>query len=153
MYLISEGVAFIMVGAVGLIMSTTTTDIGQGLMRAVREEGDKTRALNRELFRDFMEALLREGRQTRAMIGDVGKQIGDVGKQIGDVGKQIGELSRKIDERDARMEKRLDRMTSAIEAVSNDIKATSDDNREFFKQMLEAQNRILEKMSHTHSEK
>lgn len=40
-------------------------------MRAVREEGDKTRALNKEMFRDFMEAPLREGRQTRSMIGDM----------------------------------------------------------------------------------
>ena len=40
-------------------------------MRAVREEGDKTRALNKEMFRDFMGAPLREGRQTRSMIGDM----------------------------------------------------------------------------------
>ena len=36
-------------------------------------------------------------------------------------------------------------MTVTVESTSDEIKATSDDNREFFKQMLEAQNRILER--------
>ena len=158
LHLISEGAAFIMVGIVGLIMSTTTTDIGQSLMLAVREEGKTTRAVNRKLVKHMVKVLdntvREEGRQTRAAIEEIGRQA---------------------EERDARMEKRLDRMSSAVEAVSNDIKAVSndikavsndikavsndikavsndikavsDDNREFFRQMLEAQNRILEKVS------
>ena len=126
MHLISEGVAFIMVGVVGLIMSMTTTDIGQGLMHAVREEGDKTRSQFKVIVADFMEAVREDGRQTRAL----------------------------IEERDMRMEKRMDRMSGAIEAMSGEIKAMSGeikamsgDNREFFRQMLVTQNRILEKMS------
>ena len=151
LHLISEGVALILVGIVGLIMSTTTTDIGQSLMLAVREEGKTTRAVNRKLVKYMVKVLdntvREEGRQTRAAIEEIGRQA---------------------EERDARMEKRLDRMSSAVEAVSNDIKAVSndikavsndikavsndikavsDDNREFFRQMLESQNRILEKVS------
>ena len=144
LHLISEGVALILVGIVGLIMSTTTTDIGQSLMLAVREEGKTTRAVNRKLVKHMVKVLdntvREEGRQTRAAIEEIGRQA---------------------EERDARMEKRLDRMSSAVEAVSNDIKAVSNDikavsndikavsndNREFFRQMLEAQNRILEKVS------
>ena len=45
------------------------------------------------------------------------------------------------------MENRLDRMSAAVESMSNDVKAMSKDNREFFRQMLEAQNRILEKVA------
>ena len=137
LHLISEGIALILVGIVGLIMSTTTTDIGQSLMLAVREEGKTTRAVNRKLVKYMVKVLdntvREEGRQTRAAIEEIGRQA---------------------EERDVRMEKRLDRMSSAVEAVSNDIKAVSDDikavsddNREFFRQMLEAQNRILEKVS------
>ena len=136
-HLISEGAAFIMVGMVGLIMSTTTTDIGQSLMLAVREEGKTTRIVNRKLVRHMGKVLVRavgeEGRQTRAAIEEIGKRA---------------------EERDIRMEKRLDRMSAAVEAMSSDVKAMSSDvkamssdNREFFRQMLEAQNRILEKVS------
>ena len=130
---ISEGAVFIMVDAVGLIMPTATTDIGQNILFAIREEGDKTRASQDNMFTRFIEALREEGDKTRALIAENG----------------------------ARMDERLDRMTSAIVSVSNDIKAVSNDikavsndiktmsadNRAFFRQMLEAQNRILEKVS------
>ena len=113
------------------IVYVPMTDIGQNLMRAVREEGDKTRALNRELFRECMEVLEEEGRRTRAMIKGISEQIKWISEQI--------------KERNARIDKRLDQMTVTVESTSDEIKATSDDNREFFKQMLEAQNRILER--------
>ena len=130
---ISKGAAFIRVGAVGLIMSTATTDIGQNIMFAIREEGDKTRALQNETTTRLIEVIREEGDKTRTVIAENG----------------------------ARTDERLDRMTSAvvsvsndikavsndIKAVSNDIKAMSADNRKFFRQMLEAQNRILEKSS------
>ena len=41
------------------------------------------------------------------------------------------------------MDKRLDQMTVAVESMSDEIKATWDENRELFRQMLKAQNRIL----------
>ena len=51
--LITEGVAFIAIGAVGLIMSWTTQDIGQGIKDAVREDCELTRkALSKALRED-----------------------------------------------------------------------------------------------------
>ena len=58
--------------------------------------------------------------------------------------ERMAERNRRMDERmaerDRRMDERLDRMSASVEAMSAD-------NRAFFKQMLEAQNRILEKDS------
>ena len=134
---VRRSVAFIMAGAAGLNVFTPATDIGRSLMLAVREEGRKTRASNerlvRHMVRVFVKVTREEGRQTRAAIGELGNQIGELGRQI--------------EERDVRMDKRLDRMSAAVEAVSNDIRTMSSDNREFFRQMLAAQNRILEKAS------
>ena len=162
-HLISEGAAFIMVGMVGLIMSTTTTDIGQSLMLAVREEGKTTRIVNRKLVRHMGKVLVRavgeEGRQTRAANRKHVRHMGKVlVRAVGEEGRQtraaIEEIGKRAEERDIRMEKRLDRMSAAVEAMSSDVKAMSSDvkamssdNREFFRQMLEAQNRILEKVS------
>ena len=131
--LVSEGAAFIMVGCVGLIMSFTTMDIAGSLKDVAREEGSMTR----DVIREGLEGL---------------------GKQIG---LQIDALGRRMEERDKRMEERLGQMSAGIEsissdikaissdikAISSDIKAMSEDNRAFFKQMLEAQNLILKKVS------
>ena len=38
-------------------------------------------------------------------------------------------------------------MSASIETISADIKTMSEDNRTFFKQMLDAQNTILRKVS------
>ena len=142
--LVSEGAAFIMVGCVGLIMSFTTMDIAGSLKDVAREEGSMTR----DIIREGLEGL--------------GKQIG---LQIDALGRRMEE---RMEERDKRMEKRLGQMSASIEsmssdikavssdikavssdikAVSSDIKAMSEDNRAFFKQMLEAQNLILKKVS------
>ena len=43
--IILQGISFILVGFVGLIMSSTTMDIGQSLKEAIREEGAETRAV------------------------------------------------------------------------------------------------------------
>ena len=45
------------------------------------------------------------------------------------------------------MEERLGQMSASIESVSADIRSMSEDNRAFFKQMLDAQNIILKKVS------
>ena len=47
--LFSHGIAFITVGMVCFILSLTTTDIGQSLKDAIREEGAETRAVIVEL--------------------------------------------------------------------------------------------------------
>ena len=119
--------AFIMVGCVGLIMSLTTVDIGKSLRDATHEEGEMTRATMRE-------AIHEEGEMTRATMREA---ISALGEQLG---SQIAALGERMAERDRRMDERLDRMSASIEAMSAD-------NRAFFKQMLEAQSRILEKVS------
>ena len=67
--LITEGAAFIAIGVVGLIMSWTTQDIGQGIKDAVREDGELTRKALREdgeLTRKALrEALREDGELTR----------------------------------------------------------------------------------------
>ena len=192
LHLISEGVAFIMVGAVGLIMSSTTTDIGQNIMFAIREEGDKTRASQSEANTRIIEAIREDGDKTRASQSEANTRIIEAIREDGDktrasqseantriieaireegdktrasqsetitrfmeaIREDGGKTRTLIAENGERLDGRLDRMTSAIvsvsndiKAVSNDIKAMSADNREFFRQMLEAQNRILEKVS------
>ena len=47
---------FTMVGGVGIITSLTTIDIGQSLQKAVREEGNKTRAALRDAFKPWASA-------------------------------------------------------------------------------------------------
>ena len=142
--LINQAAAFIMVGGVGLIMSLTTTDIGKSLRGAIREEGKhrrkehrqtlkehrKTRQAIHELGEGIMNAIHEEGRQTRESIDALGRQTRE----------SIDALGQRMEERDARMDKRLDRMSATIETMSRD-------NRDFFRQMLEAQNRILERPS------
>ena len=89
-------------------MSLTTTDIGQSLKDAIREEGA----------------------ETRAVIVDLGERMD----------ARLAAMDERMEERDKRMEERLERMSTSIETISRDNKA-------FFKQMLDTQNRILEKMS------
>ena len=128
--LVSEGAAFIMVGCVGLIMSFTTMDIAGSLKDVAREEGSMTRDIIRE-----------EGSMTRDIIRE---GLEGLGKQIG---LQIDALGRRMEERDKRIEERLGQMSAGIESISSDIKAMSEDNKAFFRQMLEAQNLILKKVS------
>ena len=142
--LVAEGAAFIMVGCVGLIMSLTTVDIGKNLRDATHEEGEMTRATMREAISALGEQL--------------GSQIAALGERMDERDRRMDE---RMDERDRRMDERLDRMSASVEAMSADVKAMSADvkamsadvkamsadNRAFFRQMLEAQNRILEKVS------
>ena len=55
--LITEGTAFMAMGAVGLIMSWTTQGIGQSIKDAVREDGELTRTALREGLRELVEAV------------------------------------------------------------------------------------------------
>ena len=66
-HLISEGVAFIIIGLVGLLMSWTTFEIGLGIKEVVREEGEKTRevldtlAKSQETMGEGIKEAVREG--------------------------------------------------------------------------------------------
>ena len=98
--LVTEGVAFIAIGAVGLIMSWTTQDIGQGIKDAVREDGELTR-----------------------------KELRIMAEAVREVGAGV------------------ERVGAGVERVGAGVEAMSKDNREFFRQMLESQNRIQETQS------
>ena len=89
--LVTEGVVFIVIGIVGLIMSWTTHDVGQGVRDAVVEDGDKTR-----------------------------DRLDDVVAAI-------------------------DRVGASVEKVGASVDAMSKDNKDFFRQMLERQDAILER--------
>ena len=130
---LSHGIAFILVGGAGLIMSLTSMDIGEGLKDAVREDGAQTRAAITKLGK------LMKKRDKRVV------------NQLVAMNNRMEERDKRAEERDKlvvnqlvamnnRMEERLERMSTALENISKD-------NQAFFKQMLEAQNRILEKVS------
>ena len=90
--------------------------------------------MTREIIRE-------EGTMTREIIRE---GLDGLGRQIG---LQIDALGGRMEERDKRMEERLGRMGASIESMSADIESMSEDNRAFFRQMLEAQNLILKKVS------
>ena len=146
--LVSEGAAFIMVGCVGLIMSFTTMDIAGSLKDVAREEGNMTRDIIREEGNMTRDIIREEGNMTRDIIREgldgLGKQIG---LQIDALGRRMEERDKRMEERDKRMEERLGQMSAGIESISSDIKTMSEDNKAFFRQMLEAQNLILKKVS------
>ena len=54
---VAEGIAFILVGLAGLLMSWTTFDIGAGIKEVVREVGRENREAVREVGRENREAL------------------------------------------------------------------------------------------------
>ena len=93
--LVSEAAAFIMVGGVGLIMSLTSMDIGQSLKEAVREEGDKT----------------------RAVLETMGKRMEERDKRIEE---RLEGIDKRMEERDKRIEESLDRMSTAIETLARE---------------------------------
>ena len=158
--LVGEGAAFIMVGCVGLVMSLTTVDIGKSLRDATHEEGEMTRATIREATHEegemtratIREAMTALGEQLGSQINALGEQLGSQINALGEqLGSQINALGERMDERDRRMDERMDerdrRMDERLDRMSASIEAMSADNRAFFRQMLEAQNRILEKVS------
>ena len=79
--LVTEGVAFIAIGAVGLIMSWTTQDIGQGIKDSVHDDG----------------ALTREGlREVTAAVRAVGVTMEQVGASVEAMAKDNREFFRKM---------------------------------------------------------
>ena len=79
--LVSEGVAFIAIGAVGLIMSWTTQDIGQGIKDSVHDDGELTRAGLREVT---------------AAIKEVGASVEKVGASVEAMAKDNREFFKKM---------------------------------------------------------
>lgn len=73
-HLISEGVAFIIIGLVGLLMSWTTFEIGLGIKEVVREVGRE----NREAGRENREAL---AKSVEAMGEGIKEAVREVGRE------------------------------------------------------------------------
>ena len=151
---LSHGIAFILVGGAGLIMSLTSMDIGEGLKDAVKEDGAQTRAAITELGKLMKKRDKRivnqlvamdkrmEERDKRTEERDkrIVNQLVAMDKRMEERDKRTEERDKRTEERDKRTEERLERMSTTVENISKD-------NQVFFKQMLEAQNLILKKVS------
>ena len=70
----SEGIAFIIVGLVGILMSWTTFDIGAGIKQVVREVGEQTQEAVREAAKQNQEAMREIGKQNQEAMREIGKQ-------------------------------------------------------------------------------
>ena len=82
--LIGEGIAFITIGSIGMIMSWTTFDIGNSIKDAVKEIGMQNQ--------------------------EIGRQNLEVSKQNLEVSKEISEATREISKSQEVIAKLLDRM-------------------------------------------
>ena len=84
-HLISEGVAFIIIGLVGLLMSWTTFEIGLGIKEVVREEGEKTRevldtlAKSQEALGEGIKEAVREG--IKEAVREAGRENREAGRE------------------------------------------------------------------------
>ena len=114
-------------------MSFTTVDIAGSLKDVVREEG----SLTRDVIREGLEGL---GRQIEL-------QIDALGKRMEERDKRMEERDKRMDERLGQMSASIESISASIESISADIKSMSEDNRAFFRQMLDARNIILKKVS------
>ena len=113
--LVTEGVAFMAIGAVGLIMSWTTQDVSQGIRGAIREDGDRTRAR----LDSVVEAVDRVG----ASVDAAAKRQDAAAKESRDFFKQM------LDRQDAAAKRQ--------DAAAKRQDAAAKESRDFFKQMLD----------------
>ena len=75
--LLSEGIAFIMVGLVGMVMSLTTMDIGARIKEEIREIGRQ----NAESSAGIKEAIREIGRQNAESSAGIKEAIREIGRQ------------------------------------------------------------------------
>ena len=117
--LVTEGVAFIAIGAVGLIMSWTTQDVGRGIRDAIREDGDKTRGR----LDSVVEAVDRVG----ASVEKVGENVEKVGESVEKVGESV------------------EKVAASVVAMSKDNRDFFRQMLEIQKSILDSQKSILER--------
>ena len=117
--LVTEGVAFIVIGIVGLIMSWTTHDVGQGIRDAVVEDGDKT----------------------RDRLDDVVAAIDRVGASVDAMSKDNKDFFRQMLERQDAILERQDAMGESQKAMIE----RQDAMRESQKAMMESQKAMIER--------
>ena len=73
--MIGEGIAFIIAGFVGLIMSFLTADVASGIKDTIRKDGEMTR-------KTLTEAIRKDGEMTRKTLKDDGEMTRVVLKEI-----------------------------------------------------------------------
>ena len=119
-HLISEGVAFIIIGLVGLLMSWTTFEIGLGIKEVVREEGEKTRevldtlAKSQEALGEGIKEAVREG--IKEAVRESGRENREAGRENREMLASITKSLERISASQDRLEARYDKMSESENA-------------------------------------
>ena len=90
--LLTEGIAFIMIGFVGMLMSFTTMDIGASIKEAIREVGRQ----NAESSANIMESIREVGRQNAESSANIKEIALGIKNAVSDAGRQNAESSANI---------------------------------------------------------
>ena len=90
--LLTEGIAFIMIGFVGMLMSFTTMDIGASIKEAIREVGRQ----NAESSASIMESIREVGRQNAESSANIKEIALGIKNAVSDAGRQNAESSASI---------------------------------------------------------
>ena len=99
-YLVAEGIAFMLVGVAGLIMSWTTFDIGAGIKEVVREVGRENREAMDSLAASqkdmaasmdrMAEAQMESQKETRELVGRIADSQDSIAKLLERLVKNSG---------------------------------------------------------------
>ena len=129
--LVGEGLAFILIGIVGMVMSLTTQDVAQGIKDAISEDGDKTREV------------------IGGLRGDIGGLRGDIGGLRGDIGKMLEKQDQMLETQNRLLEKQ-DQMLETQNRLLEKQDQTGDallKMGETLGRLVVTQNRLLEKLA------
>ena len=102
--LLTEGIAFIMIGFVGMLMSFTTMDIGASIKEAIREVGRQnaeSSANIKEIALGIKNAVSDVGRQNAESSANIMESIREVGRQNAESSANIMESIREIGRQNA----------------------------------------------------
>ena len=122
---VAEGIAFMLVGLAGLLMSWTTFDIGAGIKEVVREVGRENREAVREVGRENREAVREVGRESREALDRTLDRILEAQREsqketrelIAESQKETRELIGKMSESQDRISKSQDSIARLLERV------------------------------------
>ena len=82
--LVMEGIAFLMIGFVGLVMAWTTFDVSSGIKEVIREVGEQNQQVIREVGEQNQQVIREVGEQNQQVIREVGEQNQQVIREVGD---------------------------------------------------------------------
>ena len=91
-----QGIAFIIVGFVGILMSWTTFDIGAGIKEVVREVGRQNKEVVREVGRQNKEALDSMARSQESMNERIIASLDSLAKSQDNMAKSQDNTNKKI---------------------------------------------------------